>query len=551
MKYKYISSIPKPLLKDFVAGKVIPFVGAGFSKNADIPEGLSMPDWNELGKRISEDIPDYTYGNNAVDALSYYEDLFSRSKLVEALMNELLVGKVQPGKTYEAFCDLFTGTICTTNFDSLLEDTMVMLQRPVTVIVTKDRLTIGNTGENRILKLHGDFNHPKKMVITEHDYDVYLEKNPIFATYVANLFITNTMLLIGYSLDDTDFRSIWQIINNRLGDAARPAYCLAVGISPEKEARYRRRNIKVINLKGKPKDYKTILRDFFIEVKNYVSQEKDKTARSTSERINEQMVIPAEDNKLCFVSCSMPRISRLSALIDPILRDRGITPVRIDDMLMPGDNWIDISRTAIRKSKAAIVDVSDSSPNVMLELGLIKSAKAPQNTLIICEENKASPIALDVLPVLRYSFDIFPYGKESSFSTAFDKWLCKVFEIETSLDSISFSPIFVDARRLLEKKEYSACIVSAYSELEYQLSARHADDWEFSRNSFRYLRKYMEDVHDPYMLKKYDFNRFIELRNKIVHQNYKATSQQARDFLDVAEAILNADRTVPIKSSKE
>ena len=47
------------------------------------------------------------------------------------------------------------------------------------------------------------------------------------------------------------------------------------------------------------------------------------------------------------------------------------TPVRIDDMLMPGDNWIDISRTAIRKSKAAIIDISDSSSNVMLELGLI------------------------------------------------------------------------------------------------------------------------------------------------------------------------------------
>lgn len=83
MEYTYLSSIPKPLLNDFITGRVIPFVGAGFSKNADIPMGLSMPDWNELGKLAADEIPGYDYDNNAIDALSYYEDLYSRSKLVE------------------------------------------------------------------------------------------------------------------------------------------------------------------------------------------------------------------------------------------------------------------------------------------------------------------------------------------------------------------------------------------------------------------------------------------------------------------------------------
>lgn len=110
MKYKYITSVPKPLLNDFVNNRVIPFIGAGFSKNADIPEGLSMPDWNEIGKLAANEIDSYKYDNNAIDALSYYEDLYSRSKLVEFLMKELHFGKIQPGTTYEAFCKLFTGT---------------------------------------------------------------------------------------------------------------------------------------------------------------------------------------------------------------------------------------------------------------------------------------------------------------------------------------------------------------------------------------------------------------------------------------------------------
>lgn len=60
----------------------------------------------------------------------------------EFLMKELHFRKIQPGTTYKAFCELFTGTICTTNFDSLLEDIMTFLHYPVSVIVTNDRLTI-------------------------------------------------------------------------------------------------------------------------------------------------------------------------------------------------------------------------------------------------------------------------------------------------------------------------------------------------------------------------------------------------------------------------
>ena len=69
-------------------------------------------------------------------------------------MKELYFGKIQPGatSTYEAFCDLFTGTICTTNFVSLIEDSMTLLHRPVSVVVTKDRLTVGSNNGSKTVK---------------------------------------------------------------------------------------------------------------------------------------------------------------------------------------------------------------------------------------------------------------------------------------------------------------------------------------------------------------------------------------------------------------
>ena len=76
-------------------------------------------------------------------------------------------------------------------------------------------------------------------------------------------------------------------------------------------------------------------------------------------------------------------------MLYPLLQEIGITPIRIDDMLMPGDNWMDIARMTISKSNMAIVDISDNNPNVMYELGLIQAQKN-QNMIIIAEVGSAT-----------------------------------------------------------------------------------------------------------------------------------------------------------------
>lgn len=533
--YKYINEIPKPLLDDFVHGKVIPFIGAGFSKNADIPEGISMPEWNELGKAIASEIPNYEYENNALDTLSYYEALFSRPNLIELLMRELKVGKVQPGATYSAFCEVFTDIVCTTNFDFLLEDTYRNLQHPISIIATEDRLPIATEGETKLIKLHGDFNHPDRMVITEHDYDVYIENNPILATYISNLFITKTMLLIGYSLDDYDFRNLWQVINSRLGKMARPAYCIMVGASSEKIARYQRRNIKVINLKGKVNDYKTILKDFFVELKEYILNEKMKSAKSTDEKINEQLLLPSDSNHLCFISCSMSRISQLKTILYPLLQEMGITPIRIDDMLMPNDNWMDIARMTIRKSNMAIVDISDYNPNVMYELGIIQSEKEQNSIITIAEKGSTIPFSIANYRILFYTFDWINEQEESYVFQINFKELCS--NAITNND-ISNNP-FQEAYRLFRKNEFSACIISACSELEILFQKHH--DGTITRTSLPVMLK---NLVAKGIFSNSTYKEIMEhwtLRNKIIHSGYKASKEEANKILEFVIAFNQMD----------
>lgn len=533
--YKYISAIPKPLLDDFIHNKVVPIIGAGFSKNADIPDGISMPDWNQLGKIIAEEIPEYEFGNNALDTLSYYETLFSRPKLIELLIEKLNIGKVQPGSTYTAFCDVFANIVCTTNFDFLLEDAYRALRQPISVIATEDRLSIDTDGETRLIKLHGDFNHPDRMVITERDYDMYMENNPILSTYISNLFITKTMLLIGYSLDDYDFRNIWQVINSHLGNMTRPAYCITVGATHEKIARYQRRNIKIINLNGKTSDYKTILRDFFVELKEYIADENAKMAISTNEKINEQLLLPSDSNRLCYISCAMSRISRLKELLYPILQEIGVTPVRIDDMILPSSDKIAISRMAIRKANMAIVDISDSNHTVMFELGMIKAEKKRSSIILISENSSRNQDITNEDDVIKYSFDWL--SEDDKISVFRDKIKLKCNHIIGTIDHLHRP--FEEAERLLKSEDFSACIISIFSELEMLFKNRH-DEILKSNSMLATIKEYSEKGY--YDESTYsDAIKYYIIRNKIIHSGYVANAKEARQVLKFAQSFNQKD----------
>jgi len=533
MASKYIHSIPKPLLDDFVNNKVVPFVGAGFSANANIPAGISMPDWNGLGKNAAKEIPKYQYENNALDALSYYETVYSRPKLIEMLMRELHVGKIQAGATITSFCEVFTSIICTTNFDFLLEEGFRNIQRPISVVATEDRLTIDADGETKLIKLHGDFNHPDRMVVTETDYDTYIDKNPILSTYISNLFITKTMFLVGYSLDNYDFRNLWQVINSRLGKMARQAYCIIVDASPSKIARYQRRNIRVINLEGKAKDYSRILGEFFVELKGYIIAEKSKKVTSTDEKINEQLILPSDNNRLCFISASMKRISQLKQLLYPILYEMGITPVRVEDLVSLGDNWVAITETVITKSHMAIVDVSDNNSNVMFELGLIQSTKQAAY-IPISELGTKIPASIADRHILTYTFDVQDREHIENFARQLKKACAAVFNDHTNKNSP-----FVEAKRLFDKNEYSACIISAISDLEFLFQKRRGENAKPASllNTFKEL----------YEEGKYSQSTFTELlthwslRNKIVHNRYKASKGEARAILDFVNTLDSMD----------
>jgi hypothetical protein len=297
MAPKYLVHFPKPLLEDLVNGRWLPVIGAGMSLNAKLPPPAKMPLWPELGKSFADELLDYS-PTSVLDGISAYEHEFGRARLIERLAELLHVTRAQPGPAHKEFCTLPFDIVCNTNFDFLLENQYDLERqgnRTAHPVVDEDQLSINmGTAGTLLLKLHGDVRHPKRLMVTEADYDGFLTNYPLIATYLANLLITKTAVFIGYSLDDPDFRQIWQLVASRLGKTRRMAHAIMVNARPGDIARFERPGVKVVNLPGTREKYGNVLAEAFAELREYRREHAGPTLKPTEEKPLEQFLLPRD-----------------------------------------------------------------------------------------------------------------------------------------------------------------------------------------------------------------------------------------------------------------
>ena len=153
---KFIQYIPNPLLRDITKGCCVPFIGSGFSLNADIPDNEKMLMWGDLGEEFRKEVPGLKT-QSPLEAISVFEFKYKRPALAEKMKEVLLTGKCKPGACHSAFCKLPFNVVCTTNFDCLLEDAYNLVDKNVKVVVDETQLAIASDSKTvEVIKLHGD-----------------------------------------------------------------------------------------------------------------------------------------------------------------------------------------------------------------------------------------------------------------------------------------------------------------------------------------------------------------------------------------------------------
>jgi hypothetical protein len=530
MAQKYLDFFPKPLLDDLVAGKWLPIIGAGLSRNAALLPGKKMPLWNDLGEALGAELKDYE-PVSTLDAISAFEHDYGRPKLMERLSQQLFVDEAKPGKVHEAFCSIQFDTVCTTNFDSLLERQYDQMGRVCIPLIDEAQLSVGlNQMAVGLLKLHGDLRHPDRLIVTEADYEGFIHRYPLLSTYLSNLLITRTAILVGYSLDDPDFRQIWRIVSDRLGRFRRPAYALVANASPTDISRYQRRGVRVINLENKRHAHESVLTATFRELAAYWPRKVLESSSVREEKSLQELVLPPRASaRLTFFAIPVSLQSFYREKVFPIFREFNFIPVTADEVVAPGDAVQAKIEAIIERAFIVVADLS--TPFTVFEWRFARDKLKPGRVLAIIGESSMSVGEQEC--VLR------PNVASENIDTFLGhvrKWLERV-------SRLSRKKIHNEAERLLDAGEYRAAIIAAISALEANLRSRMPRD-KVGDVLLRGIRSLVDQANQLGLLagiQPAEIWGWFEVRNGVVHLSREASRGEATKIVRGVGRIIKDD----------
>ncbi|MFD2914111.1 SIR2 family protein [Psychroserpens luteus] len=195
-------------------GNAAIFSGAGLSVAA------GFVNWKQLLKDIAIELElDIDKELDLISLAQYHVNTKrSKSQLNKKILEEF-IEDVEPTENHRILSRLPINTFWTTNYDTLLEDTLKNFNKIVDVKHEVKQLS--NTRHKRdavVYKMHGDVDHSSDAIITKDQYEKYYITHGPFITALSGDLITKTFLFIGFSFTDPNLDYILSRIRVNFGE---------------------------------------------------------------------------------------------------------------------------------------------------------------------------------------------------------------------------------------------------------------------------------------------------------------------------------------------
>lgn len=185
------------------------FVGAGVSKNSET-KGLKLPTWNDLIVDLKKDL-ELTDETDFLKIAQLYYLEFKEHSYLKKLKN-YFPDNIRPSLIHKQIFELNPQIIITTNWDTILERA-IEDNAYIYDVIRCDEDLVKSTLQKKVIKMHGDFkNH--NIVFKEDDYLNYQYNFPLIENYIKSILSTHTVLFLGYSYNDINFKQIMKWLQN-------------------------------------------------------------------------------------------------------------------------------------------------------------------------------------------------------------------------------------------------------------------------------------------------------------------------------------------------
>ncbi len=226
---------PPALVAELAERRVVLFLGAGVSAAA-VPE---LPSWTELLREISSEL-EKAKDKKLLKSLVSKQRLLDAAELVSSLKSaterrafferKFKFVPVPKISFYEDILSLDAKVCITTNYDQLIEKNFEYAgggsgSHQVRDYMYNNFLSDLRSSSRVILKLHGCITNPGSIVLDKRSYfDARAKYGGIYEAVVA-LSTVNTVLFLGYSINDPDIQLVLENVNLKM-KTDHPHYAL-------------------------------------------------------------------------------------------------------------------------------------------------------------------------------------------------------------------------------------------------------------------------------------------------------------------------------------
>lgn len=230
---------PATLVREIIGERCIFFLGAGVSATSVDANGNSPPGWADFLKSATALILDSEKRAAIEQLLEQRRFLIALQAIkdnadpasYQQLLNRAFNASYPPSRLHEIVYELDAKVVITTNFDKIYEG-YCLSYRPAgralhkVIDYVSDALADELRDDARLLiRAHGSINDVRSMIFTRAEYHAAKRKHVSFYQVIRALFLTNTLVFLGCSLEDPDILLLLEDVHI-IGRHEKPHYAL-------------------------------------------------------------------------------------------------------------------------------------------------------------------------------------------------------------------------------------------------------------------------------------------------------------------------------------
>lgn len=259
-------------------GNLIAFLGAGVSRTyKDESTGKiyrGLPTAREI-------VNDLANRKEYIDANMTFEQAFfliklkeSRNEVNRILEDYINTPTLSPLPAHQLLADMSFSAFVTTNYDQLLEKSLEKNKKKYCAIIDDSDVCRWRSTQLPYIKLHGCIGRPGSIIAAEDEYKSISNNKPIISALLKTLLANKVILFIGFSLQDRDFKELYEELKSSLGENMPRSYAVVYENDSYQAAYWNEEGIKIVK-----SDLTNFLRELFkvaiMEKKYGVSHPKD------------------------------------------------------------------------------------------------------------------------------------------------------------------------------------------------------------------------------------------------------------------------------------